>query len=385
MRHLLIGCCAALLSPALAQTRVLVVSVDGLDQRYLDDADSLGLKIPHLRRLTREGQWAQGVRGVVPTVTWPAHTTMITGVHSHVHGILANRRPKEEGGEYYWSVSLLKARSLLDALRAAGRTSAAITWPVTVDAPVTYNLPEYFVKRRGGDMDTRSIESRCVPPDLVRRITAMFPAFPQQWMEDRTRTMAAVYLLRTMQPDLILLHLVDHDSEAHDNGPFTREALATLEHSDELIGEMLRALPKDYRFVLVSDHGFEKVDRHVELTAPGVKTEGGYAIADSPQAAAWLRGRDGVGREVPRDEIARFAPPLAQAAAVFESALGVWFAPQTGTVQPGRHGHWPARYRAVYAEWGPGIRAGRLPEISQLDVAARLARLLNVPFTPGPK
>ena len=54
---------------------LLVLSVDGLDWRYLRDADRLGLKIPNLRRLMAEGEVAQGVIGVYPTVTWPSHTS----------------------------------------------------------------------------------------------------------------------------------------------------------------------------------------------------------------------------------------------------------------------------------------------------------------------
>lgn len=40
---------------------LIVISVDGLDCRYIRDADRLGLKIPNIRRLTREGASAQGV------------------------------------------------------------------------------------------------------------------------------------------------------------------------------------------------------------------------------------------------------------------------------------------------------------------------------------
>ncbi|MEJ7609442.1 MAG: alkaline phosphatase family protein, partial [Bryobacteraceae bacterium] len=163
--------------PSWAQRPVLVLSVDGLDARYLNDCDRLGLKIPHLRKLMKEGQWAQGVMGVVPTVTWPSHTTLISGVTPGVHGILGNRRPREEGGDYYWSAKLLKVKTLLDAATQAGRKTAAITWPVTVDAPVTYNLPEFFAKRRGGEMDLPSIASRAVPADLVSQVAAMFPSF----------------------------------------------------------------------------------------------------------------------------------------------------------------------------------------------------------------
>src|SRR4030095_12402362 len=83
---------------------LLVVSVDGLDNRYLRDRDQMGVKIPHIRRLIKEGQWSEGVIGVVPTITWPSHTTIITGVEPRVHGILSNRKP---GGDYPWNVSEL--------------------------------------------------------------------------------------------------------------------------------------------------------------------------------------------------------------------------------------------------------------------------------------
>ena len=82
--------------------KLLVVSVDGLDWRYLRDADKLGLKIPVIRSLMRKGHYAKGVVGVYPTVTWPSHTSIITGVRPDQHGILGNRRPKPEGDDYYW-------------------------------------------------------------------------------------------------------------------------------------------------------------------------------------------------------------------------------------------------------------------------------------------
>lgn len=388
---------------AQAPSRLVVLSVDGLDQRYLEDRDRLGLKTPNIRRILSQGQWSRGVIGVVPTVTWPSHTTLISGVPPSLHGIRGNRRPRSEGGDYYWSASLLKARTLLDAMKEAGRTSATITWPVTVDAPVTYNLPEYFQKRRGGDMDLRSIESKCTPPDLVQRIAAMFPVFPQEWMEDRTRALAARYLLSAAQPDLMLIHFVDLDSEAHENGPFTREANATLEHTDELIGDILKALPAGYRFILTSDHGFEKVDEEINLHAAagargveGVRPMGGIVVASTIEAAAFLEelkggGKHGIGRAIPRDELARYSPDLAEAKAVFESAPGVMFGfSETGPERSrprelGNHGHWPARYRSVYAVWGPGISAGRLPEMSQTEIAGRMAALLGVKFAPGLK
>ncbi len=64
-------------------------------------------------------------------------------------------------------------------------------------------------------MDIRSIESKSNPPDLVTKIAADCPSFAQQWMDDRTRTLAAVWILQHEKPGLMLLHLVDLDSEEH--------------------------------------------------------------------------------------------------------------------------------------------------------------------------
>lgn len=379
----------------LAQNPVLVLSIDGLDARYLSDCDRLGLKIPNLRRLMKEGAWAEkGVTGVWPTVTWPSHTTIISGVDPAVHGILNNHRPSEDGGDYYWSAKLLRSRTLIDRIAAAGKTTAAITWPVTVDAAVTYNLPEYFAKRRGGGMDLKSIASKASPPDLVNRIAKAYPSFAQEWMDDRTRTLATIYLLKNHKPDLTLVHLVDLDSEAHENGPFSKEAHAILEYQDELLGQILAALPANAVFVLVSDHGFERIDKEVNLAVTaqargikGVRPMGGIVVAETEQAAVFLRGlradaRYGVGREVPKTEVTRFLPKL-QAAAVFEPAEHFWFSSGAAKefadrARGGGHGHWPARYRAVYLARGKQIKAERLPEMSMLEIAGKLAAFVGL-------
>jgi hypothetical protein len=376
---------------------LLVVSVDGLDHRYLENADQLGLKIPNLRKLMREGEWSRGVMGVVPTVTWPSHTTLITGATAEEHGILSNRRPAEEGGDYYWDVNLLKRPTLLDAAAKQGKKAAVITWPVTVNAPAAYNLPEYFKKRRGGAMDTPSICSKAKPAGLCEQIAARFPSFRQEWMDDRTRTLAVRYFLE-QKADVILVHLVDLDSEAHETGPFSVESNALLEYTDELIGTMLAALPKGGRVAVVSDHGFEaaKSEVHLRTEAPkGVRPMGGIVLAEDAEAEAWLRQakatpKYGIGREIPGDEVKRLSPRLAKARAVFECAEGVWFG--FGNVkllnQPreiGNHGHWPTRYRAVYLAWGKGIRPQRTPEIPMQQIYEKLSVLSGLSSTIGTK
>ncbi|MBI3683575.1 MAG: alkaline phosphatase family protein [Acidobacteria bacterium] len=381
------------LAGGLAEPRpLLVISVDGLDHRYLRDADQLGLAIPNLRRILREGEWADGVVGVYPTVTWPSHTTMITGVRPDQHGIEGNRRPASQGGDYYWTANLLKVKTLWHATRAAGLKSAAITWPVTVNADIDYNLPEAFSRRNGGFMDLDTIEARGTP-GLVAQISKAYPAFPHEWMDDRSRALATIFLLKQKRPDLILLHLVDHDSEAHERGPFTREAKAMLEYIDELIGEILKALPREYALALVSDHGFERMDQVVNLPAvlkgQNMQVTAGAVFAKDEAAARALRGLarkvdSGVGREIPKEEITRFTPRI-QAVAAFEPPPHTLFGaasdkPLVKQKVRGEHGLWPGRkdYRSVFALWGSGIKTRKLPEMSMLEIAPRLAAIAGV-------
>ena len=240
--------------------KLIVVSVDGLDWRYLRDRDALRLRIPNMRHLLHDGRYANGVVGVWPTITWPSHTSLLTGVRPDQHGIEGNKRPKSDGGDYYWNVDLLKAPTLWKAAHDRGQKTAAVTWPVTVGASIDFNLPEYFLRRQGGSMDFKGVASKGTP-GLAAEITNAYPSFPRQWVDDRTRTLAALFLLREKKPDLLLVHLVDLDSEEHDQGPYGENANAVLERTDELIGDLLAALPAGYDFALVSDHGFERVDK----------------------------------------------------------------------------------------------------------------------------
>ncbi|MEO8519765.1 MAG: ectonucleotide pyrophosphatase/phosphodiesterase [Acidobacteriota bacterium] len=405
--------------PHAVRHRLLVISVDGLDWRYLKNADRLGLRIPHIRRLLAEGDVADGVVGESPTITWPSHTTLITGVPPRVHGILGNRRPASEGGDYYADASLVKVPTLWRAAKAAGLTIGAVTWPVTVTPEITFNLPEYSHFRQSGAMDLASIEAKATPK-LIDRISARYPSFPQQWLDDRARTLAALYMTRDAGADLTLLHFIELDDAEHEAGPFTRSANAVLEHTDELIGELIRDIPKDLNVALVSDHGFERVDRVLSLSAwlaghglltwmnglmsllpyyeppdhlivsPGLVATHDAALADALARDAALPGSP-IGRRVPRGELARWAPELEDVAGAFEPAEHVVFthhgpsrALYSTPSKLGDHQFWPGRadYRAVYLLWGHDVLPQCEPEISMLEIAARLAKQLGLPPMP---
>src|ERR1051325_6395092 len=74
---------AAPQSPSIEPRRdahVIMISIDGLIPEYYTAPARLGLKVPNLTQMKLGGAYADGVEGVFPTVTYPAHTTLITGV-----------------------------------------------------------------------------------------------------------------------------------------------------------------------------------------------------------------------------------------------------------------------------------------------------------------
>jgi predicted AlkP superfamily pyrophosphatase or phosphodiesterase len=377
-----------------APQKLMVLSIDGLDWRYIRDRDALGLQIPNIRKLLAKSQYADGVVGVWPTITWPSHTAIISGARPDQSGILSNARGTLDPALSYWSAGKLKVQTLWQCAGEAGRTTAAVTWPVTMDAKITWNLPEVFIRRNGGSMDLESIE-KYGTPGLVAEIAKSAPSFAQQWMDDRTRTLATLWLLKHKQPDLVLTHLVDLDSEAHDQGPFDRNANAILERTDELIGDIVKALPKGYDFALVSDHGFERVDRIANLkaiaAAAGItgdlKAGGGLVTTTDPKVADWLRSQSGdVGREIPRDKLLKYAPGLADAVAAFEPADHVMFGrserdvPHMPPPEKGDHGFWPLRhdYRSIFLLSGPDIKPQNLGSVEMISLETRLEKPLGL-------
>ena len=97
---------------------LLLISIDGLNPDYVTHADRYGLKIPNLRRILHDGSHASGVRGVLPTVTYPTHTAMLTGVAPAKHGIYSNLTfdPMHTNlGGWYWYSEDVQAPTIWQA------------------------------------------------------------------------------------------------------------------------------------------------------------------------------------------------------------------------------------------------------------------------------
>ncbi len=402
--------------------RLILISVDGLKSQTLHRADQIGVNIPNLKEFRDNGALAQGLRGVFPTVTYPSHTTMVTGRDPAEHGIIANQLFDPENrmnGAWFWYTEGIRVPTLWDAAKAAGLTTAAVSWPVTVGAAIDYNFPEYRELHTENDvMLQRALNS----PALMAEFEKEYGKLKAGRQDDRTRTAQAKFLIRTKKPHLLLLHLIDLDHEQHDFGPESKEALHALEVIDQCIGE-LRAevkragLEQETRWIIISDHGFFPVHRafhgkallsSLGLAAPPDNPSGWKVAAHSNGGSIAFVARNpndhesqalvvgalktlsgqaqwGIQRVLEKEELAKWkayphafvAVSLAPGFTAGSNATGPWV---TDTKTRGMHGYLPGpeELDATFVAFGPGVPRLRLPRADLRDVARTAAALLGI-------
>jgi predicted AlkP superfamily pyrophosphatase or phosphodiesterase len=251
----------------------VMISVDGMRPDYITEADAHGAKVPNLRRFLKEGTYADGVVGVVPTVTYPSHTTLVTGVWPAKHGILANTtfdplRQNEEG--WYWYTEDIRVPTLWDVAAAAGRTTASIQWPVTVGAHITWNIPEYWRANTPDDAKLlRALSTRGLLEEARAEIGEFRDGTDTSAKGDEILGRYAEWILEKKRPALLTLHLSSLDHIQHQTGPFSPEDIAVLESIDGTIGRIRataeKLAPGHAYIAIVSDHGFVRTDAQLDL------------------------------------------------------------------------------------------------------------------------
>jgi predicted AlkP superfamily pyrophosphatase or phosphodiesterase len=411
---------------------VALISIDGLPAQALDDP---AIRLPHLRGLAARGIQATGLRPVFPSVTWPCHTTFVTGVSPARHGVLGNHVLDRRTGavvSHYGdrTGAAVRAETLWDRAATAGLRAAAVCWPKTRGAAGLADcIPEFYDQPLFEAHASRPLWTELRDAGLpVDRYGAWSAAHPLGPLQDWLSLEAAAWLLRRRPPDLLLLHFLVADSFQHDYGPASPEAHWALQYVDGLVGQLLDVLDETGRaavtdVVVVGDHGFAEVRAlalpNAALHGTGVLrldgagqlldhdarvvANGGAAhvyVAPGPRREATLGrireilgatpGVAGVlGPEVYPDlGLPALADDPTQGDLMLTAADGWHFGdqatPEAAAQAPqyrGSHGHLPddPRLLAGLVAAGPRIAAGRrIGEASHLDVAPTVAALLGL-------
>lgn len=283
-----------------------MISVDGMRPDYITHARTHNLHLPVLQRFMQQGTYADGVIGIVPTLTFPGHTTLVTGVWPIKHGIYNNVRFDPLGrnnGAWYWYNSDIKAPTLWHAAAQAGIVTASVFWPATVNSnDIHYLIPAYPVRIRE---DSQLMEAISRPDGylkIIEKQVGPFYIFSSGVDFDEQLTKTALAMIRTSKPGFMTLHLVSLDHFEHLTGPFSSESNAAIEAIDGMIGQLVdaeRANDPTAIIVVVSDHGFAATHTSVNLLIPfaqaglielKAKTAAGTPSVSSWKATLWNAG-----------------------------------------------------------------------------------------------
>jgi hypothetical protein len=284
--------CVTLVSARAGAAPLLLISIDGLRPADVLDADRRGLKVPTLRRFVTEGAYARTVTGVLPTLTYPSHTTLITGVSPARHGIVNNLTFDPNGINqtgWYWYASDIRVPTLWDAAHKAGLVTANVHWPVSVGAAIDYNLPQYW---RTGHDDDRKLMRVLATPGLVDALEKQVGPYAQGIDEsvegDAIRTEFALRLLVDRKPGFETVYLTGLDHIQHEFGPDTPQAHDALERIDAMVGKLAgAAVAADpaTTIAIVSDHGFAPVSTDVNLF--GAFLQAGLVTLEQGKVKSW--------------------------------------------------------------------------------------------------
>jgi predicted AlkP superfamily pyrophosphatase or phosphodiesterase len=415
---------------------VILVSVDGLAAFNFEDPF---VDVPTIRWMAANGARAKSMETVFPSVTWPTHTTLVTGVRPGRHGVLGNSYYDRTQNKkipllpdpLFDKEEIVKVPTIYDVAQRAGLKTSGVNWPASRNARhLNWQMP---------DVGDQAIYEKASTPALLTELKKMGIPFEKQseWAKagnvgkaprDWMYTRVASHILRTYQPNVLVIHYVTVDSFAHAHGGNSPEVRWAANDSDNRIRELLETvkaagLADRTTFFITADHGFADYSKHINLNVllreKSLLTTAGSNVVESKVhflsegGAGGLHIRDAANRErilaelvpalkavegveavIPSSEFASIGhvtpaqdarePDLYVAAAegyAFSDNLTAkdLITPAGGT--KGTHGHHPNKrlLDATFVAWGAGIKSGvTLPRIRNVDVAPTMAAVLGL-------
>ncbi len=438
MKKLIVSLClSAFALQSMAQEQhVILISIDGFRPEFYKDPS---WNMTHLRQAMKNGVYADGVDGVFPSVTYPSHTTMITGVKPIKHGIYYNTpiEPDSTTGKWFWQYSTIKVPTIFTAAKDKGLITASVFWPVSVGSEATYNIPEYWYlpEVKGGKRNmTKALAENAKPAGLYEEVKNNAVGQLEEidfdgdylGIDDNLARMSG-YVIRKYKPSFLSLHLVTVDHFAHEQGRDGDKVRAAVAGVDNALKSIMEAVDKagltaSTTFIITGDHGF--VDIHTALAPNVLLANAGLFDKDHPEkrkayfhtagGSAFLHLTDkndtktlnkviAVLNQLPATQRAMFVikdrKALDQVGADPNAALAL--APMQGytysgaatgaylrAASGGTHGFFPdfKEIQTGFVAFGKGIKKGVvIPQMGLVDIAPLVTNLLqlNLPTADG--
>jgi len=253
----------------MSHKKLIIISHDAL---VYDDLTYLG-KLPVFKSLLECGARVNTLRSIYPTITYPIHVSIITGVYPNRHGVINNELPEIGvlSSPWHWFSSSNKVPTLFKAAKKAGLTTAAVFWPVTGNDPdIDYLIDEYWSQSEDDDLEDvfrRSGSNEQVMDRVVKKNLHMLKGNERKHPEaDEFVFACACDIIREFKPDVLAIHPAAIDGARHSSGLFSEKVDRSLDDTERWTGMIIQATKEagtyeDTNFVILSDHGQLEIKR----------------------------------------------------------------------------------------------------------------------------
>lgn len=224
----------------------ILISFDGFRWDYT----SRGLT-PNFDYIEKHGVKALSLKPSFPSITFPNHISIVTGMYPQNHGVIANTmydpvtdkiyqlRDTSEVRNAYW----YKGEMIWETARRQGVKTASYFWPGS-EVNLEFRRPDYYEKYEHNR-------------DYLERINGVI-----NWLK----------LSYSERPKFITLYYDLADSEGHRYGPNSPQVNAAISRLDSLLGILFNKLDENnlrdsVNIIIVSDHGMTEIskDRYVNI------------------------------------------------------------------------------------------------------------------------
>lgn len=245
--------------------RVMIISFDAVGRADLDFLKTL----PNFSSFFKGAALCSHVNSVYPSITYPAHTSIITGRMPKNHGVINNTKlqPGRERADWVYQRKYINSTTLYDEAKKKGMKTAALLWPVVGRSRIDWAVPEIMVTRKGqSQVLTNAVNGPLLYQLSLNRMFGHLRDGVRQPALDNFIQACALYTMETYRPDFFLLHLSDVDTNRHIYGVHHEKVTQALARQDERLGEIMQKLAQtgnmeDTCVILLGDHYQKDVEK----------------------------------------------------------------------------------------------------------------------------
>lgn len=249
------------------KNKLIIISVDAL---VYEDLAVLAKK-PTFKKILDDGSRVNTLRTIYPSVTYPVHESIITGMYPDKHGIINNEEfhVGKLKNDWNWFHEGINVPDLFDFAKAAGKTTAAVFWPVTGNhQSIDYLIDEYWPQSIDDDPKNvflRSGSSEEIYEKIIKKYVngITIPKHPEV---DRFIINCACDVIREYKPDVLAIHPANIDAYRHASGVFSDMVTEGLNEVEIWVNRIIEATKnsgtfENTNFVILSDHGQLNITR----------------------------------------------------------------------------------------------------------------------------